>query len=142
MNFFEAAVRREGESLALEVGGGHQHHAAAGVRALPSSPYDGKRVLLGIRPEHIYDREHLPSGIVLGRGRARRWSWPELMGNETFLHLLVEGADVRASEAEGRLLARVDPRTRARPGEPFTVVLNLAQLHAFDLETREAIPLR
>ena len=57
-------------------------------------------------------------------------------------HLLVEGADVAASEAEGRLLARVDPRTRARPGEPFTVVLNLAQLHAFDLQTREAIPLR
>jgi multiple sugar transport system ATP-binding protein len=140
MNFFEAEVRSEGESLLLEVGGGHRLVPPAPIaRALESRA--GTRVLLGIRPEHIHDPEHPPSGIVPAEVRATV-ELAELMGNETFLHLLVEGADVRASEAEGRLLARVDPRTRARPGEAFTVVLNLAQLHAFDLETREAIPLR
>jgi len=140
MNFFEADVRSEGESLVLEVGGSHRLVPPPEVaRALESRA--GQRVLLGIRPEHIHDPEHPPSGIVPAEVRATV-ELAELMGNETFLHLLVEGADVAASEAEGRLLARVDPRTRARPGEPFTVVLNLAQLHAFDLDTRDAIPLR
>ncbi len=140
MNFFEAEVRSEGEGLVLEVGGGHRLAPPPEIsRAL--QPWNERRVLLGIRPEHIHDPEHPPSGIVPAEVGVTV-ELAELMGNETFLHLIVEGADVRGSEAEGRLLARVDPRTRARPGSPFTVVLNLAQLHAFDPETREAIPLR
>jgi multiple sugar transport system ATP-binding protein len=54
----------------------------------------------------------------------------ELMGNEIFLHL-VEGGKP--------FLARVDPRTRARPGQEVQVVFDMARMHAFDSETKQAI---
>ena len=55
----------------------------------------------------------------------------ELMGNEVFLHLLVNGTP---------FLARVDPRTKARPGNRMQVVFDMDRMHAFDRTTEEAIP--
>lgn len=54
----------------------------------------------------------------------------ELMGNETFLHLVTDGH---------RFLARVDRRTRARPGNPIQIVFNVDRLYAFDPETERSI---
>jgi multiple sugar transport system ATP-binding protein len=56
----------------------------------------------------------------------------ELMGNEIFLHLTFpEGGDT--------FLARVDPRTEAKPGKEMLIAFNMAQMHAFDKETGLAI---
>jgi multiple sugar transport system ATP-binding protein len=52
------------------------------------------------------------------------------MGSEVFLHLV----------ADGKLfLARVDPRTRARPGQEIRVEFDMARMHIFDPETEQAI---
>ena len=55
----------------------------------------------------------------------------EMMGNEIFLHLLLDGGEP--------FLARVDSRTRARPGHDIQVVFDMDRAHAFDLTTEEAI---
>jgi hypothetical protein len=38
-----------------------------------------------------------------------------------------------------RFLARVDPRTRARPGSDVEVVFNVGRLYAFDPETERSL---
>ena len=52
------------------------------------------------------------------------------MGNEVFLYL----------ESGGReILARVDPRTNARPGQEIEVALDISRTCAFDPVTEQAI---
>ena len=54
------------------------------------------------------------------------------MGNEVFLHLVSDGVGY---------LARVDPRTDAKPGRKIKVLFDFSEVHAFDPETEQAIPL-
>jgi multiple sugar transport system ATP-binding protein len=130
MNFFEATVRSGAESLLLDLGGG------AMITVLPEdvpelSKWEKKRVLVGIRPEHIHDYEHVPQRVVPAPLEADV-DVTELMGNETFLHLMRNGQ---------RFLARVDPHSRATPGRPHKVVLDVSRIYAFDPETEAAIPI-
>ena len=51
-------------------------------------------------------------------------------GNEIQVNLLVGGKT---------LVARLDPRTRVRPGEEMDVAVNLDNMHVFDPQTEKAI---
>ena len=93
--------------------------------------YIDRRVTLGLRPEHIHDREFPPPG-VLPAALDATVEVLELMGNETFLHVASEGT---------RFLARVDPRTKAQAEQDISLLLDLSHLHVFDPETEAAIPL-
>ena len=55
----------------------------------------------------------------------------ELMGNEIFLHLIMEN--------DQPFLARVDPRTKARPGHDIQVAFDMAQMHTFDPQAETVI---
>jgi multiple sugar transport system ATP-binding protein len=52
------------------------------------------------------------------------------MGNEKFLHVLV---------GKQTVLARVDPRTRARVGQEIELQLDIDRLHLFDAATELAV---
>ncbi len=54
----------------------------------------------------------------------------ELMGNEVFLHLVVDGV---------AFLARVDPRSKAKPGRKMQVLFDLSEMHAFDPESERSL---
>ncbi len=84
---------------------------------------------MGIRPEHVHAREFVPPGIRPASARATV-EVAEPLGNEIFLHLRLEGRP---------LLARVDARTEARPGQEIEIALDLGRLYAFDPATDEAI---
>jgi multiple sugar transport system ATP-binding protein len=127
MNFFLAN---------LEVSDGETTLAATGIRvtlaperAQGLAHLAGADVLVGIRPEDIYDRGFEPSAV---RGQPIRAmvDVTEMMGNEKFLHLLV---------ADQRFLARVDPRTRARPGQEIEVIVDVDRVHIFDAVTQKAL---
>lgn len=128
MNFFEATVRGNQDEMYLD--------ADTFRVALPPpktsmlAPYSGKEITIGIRPEHIHIPEYLPSEIVASSVQAKV-DVTELMGNELFLHLL---------SGNRSFLARVDARTMARPGQEIEVVFNIANMHAFDPVTGEALP--
>jgi multiple sugar transport system ATP-binding protein len=130
MNFLEATVRREGESLQLDFGGGTrivpQAEDVAGL-----APYEGKPVVIGIRPEHIHDRDHVPRTVDPAPVEAQV-DVLERMGNETFLHL---------KHGDTPLLARVDPHTTAEPDQTVQVVFDASELYAFDPDTDASIPL-
>ena len=84
--------------------------------------------MLGIRPEDIHVTEVAPSCLRAHKTPARV-DVTEMLGNETLLHLHV---------GKHRLLARVDPRTRAR-GPGGGVEPDLDRLPIFDAKTEPAL---
>ncbi len=127
MNFFEAKVAGSREKMHLDTGIFRVPVPASRVNVL--LPYLGKEIIFGIRPENICDPECQPSSPDAASVTAQV-DVTELMGSEVFLHLL----------ADGKLfMARVDPRTRARPGQEIRVEFDMAHMHAFDPQTEEAI---
>jgi multiple sugar transport system ATP-binding protein len=129
MNFFPVTVSGALEDIHLDAEGFRIQVPPGAAAAL--APYLGKEIVFGIRPENIHDREFQPTDIRGGSLEAQV-DVTELMGNEVFLHLLADGK---------QFLARVDPRTRARPGKAIQVVLNMDRMHAFDPATEDAIAL-
>jgi multiple sugar transport system ATP-binding protein len=130
MNFFQATVKGHREEMHLDTGSFRVPVPASWVDDL--LPYLGKEVTFGIRPENVHDQEYQPPNIEAAPVTAMVDA-TELMGSEIFLHLVADGKP---------FLARVDPRTRARPGQEIRVVFDMARMHAFDRETEQAIGLR
>ncbi len=127
INFFQGVVVADDGGLILDAQSLRipvpaRHRAAF-------TPYVGRTIVFGFRPENIHDAEFRPPDITAAT-IAATVDVTELMGNEIFLHLVSDGH---------RFLARVDPRTRARPGREIEVVFNLDRLYAFDPETERSI---
>ena len=120
------------------------------IEALRS--YEGRDVLVGIRPEAFADAAHEAS--TEGRHLFdARISLAQSMGSEVIAHFeptggAVQTEDVLAFTGEqddvaGRdqlasahqLIGRFDPRTKAAAGSTMTVSLDLDRIHFFDPET-------
>ena len=99
------------------------------ARACTLTEFVGRDVMLGIRPEDMHDPDFLPRN-VRGLPIRTRVDVMEMMGNERFLHVIV---------GEQTLLARVDPRTRARVGQEVELQLDIDRLHLFDATTQLAL---
>jgi multiple sugar transport system ATP-binding protein len=127
MNFFTVTVRGSIEEMFLEGPAFQLPVPREKMTAL--APYLGKEIILGIRPEDIHDVQYSPYGVAAAPINARV-DVTELMGNEVFLHLL---------SGEQPFLARVNPRTSARPGHDIEVALDLSRMHAFDPQSERAL---
>jgi multiple sugar transport system ATP-binding protein len=104
MNFFEMQLSRSGDELyaqseTLRLRIPLDRHATL-------KEYVGQPIVVGLRPEDIYDANFVAPGIKAATIEAQV-DVTELMGNEIFLYLL-SGAH--------SFIARVDPRSRARVG--------------------------
>ena len=128
MNFFDVTVLGSPEEE-LYLDGGKFQAQVPPARISSLVPYLGRRIIMGIRPENIHDRAYVPPGIVSSPVRARV-EVTELLGSEVFLYMTVNGK---------QFLARVDPRTSARPGQDIELAMDMSRMHAFDPETEEAI---
>ena len=127
MNFFKAHLRRKGGGLVIDTG-----DAAVSIPAKKEQAYRNytdKPVVLGIRPEDIYNPAFLPAGIQAAKITAKV-DVTELMGNEIFLYLV---------NGENTFVARVDPRTAFKAGDQVEVALNMDNFHLFDSSTQLAI---
>ncbi len=91
--------------------------------------YNGKEVLMGIRPEDLYDDEAFIS-TVPDCVTEVDVTLTEMMGAETFLYFQIAGVDVTA---------RVNPRTTAKHGDRIKVALDANKIHLFDKETELVI---
>jgi multiple sugar transport system ATP-binding protein len=111
--------------------------------------YVGRSVVLGIRPEDIYDAS-LEPGAPADRRLAAPCAYTEPLGAEVLVYFTVSakavdsGAAVEESQAPSssggaRLVARVDPRTRIREGSGMELAVDTSRLYFFDPETRAAI---
>jgi multiple sugar transport system ATP-binding protein len=137
MNIVRSRIVRDGDGLAATVGDTQ-------VRLNGTSPalaaYADRDVLLGIRPEDFEDAAFVSERDARQslRGIVRL---VEQMGSETIVHFDTPDAPEASGEEPrlGRLVARVNPRTRALRGGELELAVDVARVHCFDPETEQAI---
>ncbi|MEO8321215.1 MAG: sn-glycerol-3-phosphate ABC transporter ATP-binding protein UgpC [Bradyrhizobium sp.] len=124
MNFIGVTVRSEGGeagSTAVEGEGGFKL-LVSGPDASALAAYNGRQVILGIRPEHLV----LGEGAT-GLGFDARVEVVEQLGSEILLETRVGATSVTA--------ARVDAESRVARGDQVRLSAQPGRLHFFDPET-------
>ena len=129
MNFFEADLSKtaDGAFLTFE---GQTIKLPEGKASNPAlDEYFGKTVVVGIRPEDIYDDE----AFISTKADATVEAYvdvTEMMGVEYYLYLTV---------ADKKFTARVNPRTTAKMGDTIKVAFDTNKIHLFDKDTEVTI---
>ncbi|MFL5955596.1 MAG: ABC transporter ATP-binding protein [Gaiellaceae bacterium] len=108
--------------------------------------YDGKEVVLGIRPEDFDTAENAPDTPV-GRTINTVCSLREALGSEVLVHFPATHASDNEGELVGGTLgdassmfvARLGPQTAAREGDRLQLVVDTRRLHFFDPQSGLAI---
>ena len=127
MNFVDGVIKFNGENATIDVAGNVLQIPASKADALKK--YDGKTVVLGIRPEDIHDSQIYVDTQASSVIEATI-SVYELLGAEVYLYFDYAGAQITA---------RVDPRTTARGGDTVKFALDMEKAHFFDKETELVI---
>jgi multiple sugar transport system ATP-binding protein len=152
MNMVEANLGREDGRLVLAFGSTRLEPDPALVAQRPAlGKYEGRRVVLGIRPESIED-ERFAGDAPQGRRLQATIELRESLGSEILVHFNVDAPPVltedtrelaREREATEELeervedrvspfVAKVDPRTEAKVGDTVQLVVDTSRLHLFD----------
>jgi multiple sugar transport system ATP-binding protein len=110
------------------------HRLTVGERAVREHPalegYLDRKVVLGIRPEHLEDAALVP-GAAPGSIIDVQVELREELGSEVDLHCKIG--------VEPTVVARIDPRTALAEGQTAKVHVDLAALHFFDPESGESL---
>jgi len=101
--------------------------------ALPKDIFDmlkekkhvDKNIILGIRPEYIYDQPETIEANATGKVKLKV-DVAELLGAETLIYAKIHGQN---------LIARVDARTDIHMGDDIVLALDMKKAHFFDPET-------
>ena len=128
MNFMDARVKIESDSVRVCVAECEIPLPEEKAKKLRDGGYDGKTVTLGIRPEDVSD-DHAAMGTSPAVFESKINVY-ELLGAEVFLYFDIDKVPVTA---------RVEPTTKARPGDTVRVCFNIDRIHLFDKETEETI---
>jgi multiple sugar transport system ATP-binding protein len=155
MNLVGADLARQDGGYLVRFG---DHALRVPDRVLQARPaltrLEGKRVILGIRPEDIEDATLASDGEQVAAVVDIR----EDMGSEVFVHFGVGGPAVHSEQVQAAVgeeaaevaqveagqkgnvwVARLDRDTRAAEGEKIELAVDTARLHFFDPETGEGI---
>ena len=129
MNFLDAVCTVKGDKVELDLGESVITLSGDKAKKLIDGGYDGKTVIMGIRPEDVYDDEESiaanPDTVIESTVRVY-----ELLGAEVYLYFDYAGAN---------FTARVKPSTTARTGDHIKIALELSKIHVFDKETEQTI---
>ena len=161
MNLFEAELNRRNGHLVASIGDQLlrlEPEALADPRDLER--YAGKKVALGIRPEHLEDAA-VETGAPSERRLKATVRTVEALGAELIAHLELAGRpvmtdevkeiaadldDTMVTELEAEadddklpLVGRFDVASRARADAALEVVVDTSRVHYFDLDTGAAI---
>jgi multiple sugar transport system ATP-binding protein len=157
MNLVEADLRRSNGGGALEFGGLSLSIPDQVFAERPAlRAFDGRRVILGIRPEDMEDAR-LVSDAPADRRIASEVELREALGADVLAHIgikapavltddlrelahdvgreAVEAAEHGARTGESTFIARLNPRTSARKGQSIELVVDVNRMHFFDPET-------
>ncbi len=91
--------------------------------------YNGKEVIMGIRPEDLYDDEAFISASPDALLNVHI-DLTEMMGAETFLYFRV---------GDTQFTARVNPRTTTKLDDDIKIAMDANKIHLFDKDTEEVI---
>src|SRR3954470_15863492 len=154
MNMLDATIQSNG-SLTATIG---DQTIALGPETLQGHPglsaYDGKRVIIGIRPEDLEDAALATDAPADQRLRGRL-ELREALGSEIMAHFAIKGAhaetdetrelaqdagaadesQVGGREGEAVIVGRFGARSRVTQGENVEAAVDTRALHFFDPET-------
>lgn len=130
MNFIDATIVKKGTSVYATFGANSVKIPEGKAKKVIDGGYEGKTVVIGIRPEDIHDEEiflsNSPDSIIEATVKVY-----ELLGAEVNLYFTIEDTlDITA---------RVNPRTTARPDDTLKIAFDMSKLHVFDKETEQVI---
>jgi multiple sugar transport system ATP-binding protein len=159
MNLYEATLSGPADRLVLSLGSQQLLLPVDAARRRPVlAAAGGRKIVVGIRPEHLTVPLPADGSEPEHEGRfSVRVELVESLGNELLVHYSTDATKVRniggvftaytdpsasgeiagASASEG--VARVDPRVRIAVGERVALAVDLDRLHFFDAETGDAI---
>ncbi len=129
MNFIDVKCRIEGDRAILSFENTNIVLPAAKAKKLVAGGYNGKTVVMGIRPEDIGDtqmeldarKDCVFETSVTGY---------ELLGSEVLLYYTVAGSS---------MTAKVNSSTTARMGDRIRLAIDPEKIHVFDKETELTI---
>ncbi len=160
MNMVEAMLSTSNGSATVEFGGlrlSVPQEVMAAHAGL--SRFDGRSVVVGLRPEDIEDASLVPEAPE-GRRIRTNVDLRESLGADVVVHFTVQAPAVitedtkelasdvgheklevieRRASDHSEFLARLSPRTMATKGQPIELVVDVTRLHFFDPETGLAI---
>ncbi len=129
MNFVECVLEEKGNGLYLTFGENAIKLPANKANDPALKDYIDKEVIMGIRPEDIYDGasyvESMPDSVMETDVEVT-----ELMGAEIYLYLRT---------GEDSFIARVDNKSKARAGDVIKVAIDANKIHIFDRDTERYI---
>jgi len=157
MNMVEARFSRSDGAAAVEFG---DHRLGIPSEVLAARPalaaYDGKHLILGIRPEEMEDAS-LVSDAPAERRIRSTVLLREALGADLLVHFTMkapavatedarelagdvgqealEAVEQAAAAGESTFLARLSPRSEVQTGGPVEVIVDVTRLHYFDLDT-------
>jgi multiple sugar transport system ATP-binding protein len=157
MNMVEANVERSDGGVFVSFG---SHRLRVGDDVLVARPrlkaYEGRSVVVGVRPEDMEDASLAADAPDDRRIRARV-DLREALGSTVMVHFTVdapmvvtedtkelagdvgaealESLDRRASQGTSTFVAQLDPRTDARERQEIELVVDTDRLHFFDPES-------
>jgi multiple sugar transport system ATP-binding protein len=157
MNMLEATLVRSNGGLAVEAGGQRLSVDQELISAQPAlKSYEGKKVVLGIRPEDLEDAA-IAKDVPADRRLHGKVELIEALGSEIMAHFTIDAppaltedvkelaqdvGDERAvrEAAEGSkqhttIVGRFDSRAEVKEGEIAEVAVDTRGLHFFDPET-------
>lgn len=129
MNFIDGTIAKDGDRYSFRFGQYSVPIPKEKDKDGVLKDYDGKDVVLGIRPENVHDEPAFLAKATEGVVEADV-EVTELMGAETYLYLTCEG---------NAITARVDPTSTAKTGDRIKIAFDLSKLHLFDKETEKTI---
>jgi multiple sugar transport system ATP-binding protein len=158
MNFAEGELERANGGFAVRLGETRLDVEERVASARPAlARFEGRKVVVGIRPEDLEDAE-VAGDVPDGRRLAAEVDIREDMGSEVFLHFVlpaagvdldelrqvagdeaVEVSELLAGERGSPFIARVDRSTRARESAPIELAVDARHMHFFDPETGAGI---
>jgi len=154
MNLVSAELAGSGGSVVAKFGDNSLQVDQSVLDRRPSlKGFEGREVILGLRPEDLEDAA-MAGGAPEGRRLSATVDIREDMGSEVFIHFgvagkAVRGADVRAAVGEeaaevadvkGNVwVARVDRDTNAEEEGKVELVVDTSRLHFFDPDSGDGI---
>ena len=127
MNFLDCSVISQNNAVWIDAALFNLKVTNEQARAL--TPYIGKNVAFGIRPENVYDRKYeidadpdcCAEAVVVV---------VEPMGAETYLYL---------SAGDHSFIAKVGGQERHRASDPIALHFDMSKAHFFDVDTEKTI---
>ncbi len=127
MNFCDAVIVEENGAVCVKFGSNTL--ALSPEKAEKAKEYIGQPVVMGIRPEDLYDDsdslEKFADYIVNADVDVT-----EMMGSETYLYVLIDGMN---------FIARVKPSSTSEVNTTVKIALDPQKIHIFDKETEKTI---